>query len=132
MQTAINPRTVMTDSHTMKEDLKQTFVLGNYLTHEQRAFFDKYGFIHFTNYFRPDQVQASLRAMEEVEREWIRNNVTKVNGIPIKYGVDENGNTIVQRFAFASLSSPALHEFLADPRLLALRGFVGNDCRIGE
>ncbi|MEO5674075.1 MAG: phytanoyl-CoA dioxygenase family protein, partial [Chitinophagales bacterium] len=54
------------------------------------------------------------------------------NGIPIKYGVDENGNTIVQRFAFASLSSEVLHEFLADPRLLALKGFIGEDCRIGE
>lgn len=131
MQSA--PKTYfMTDSITKKEELNQTFVLGDQLTKEQISFFGKYGFIHFTNFFTPDQVAKALTAMEEVEKEWIRNNVTKVNGIPIKYGTDENGNTIVQRFAFASLNSPVLHEFLADPRLLALKDFVGNDCRIGE
>lgn len=115
-----------------KDDLKRTFVLGDKLTPEQVSFFDQYGFIHFTNFFSPDQVQAALTAMREVEMEWLRNNVTKVNGIPIKYGTDENGNTIVQRFAFASLSSDVLHGFLADPRLLTLKEFVGEDCRIGE
>src|ERR1043165_8763796 len=122
----------MTETLTKQEDIKQTFVLGNQLTQDQKAFFDKYGFIHFINFFTPQQIQDAIKAMEDVERDWIRNNVTKVNGIPLKYGVDENGKTIVQRFAFASLSSPVLHEFLKDSRLQALKGFVGDDSRIGE
>ena len=113
-------------------NLSQTFVLGDKLTKEQLAFFEEFGFVHFTNFLDPQQIAHNLQAIKEVEQKWIANDVAKVNGIPIKYGKDENGKRIVQRFAFASLDSEVLHEFINDKRLLVLKQFIGKVSRIAE
>ncbi|MFI5134326.1 MAG: phytanoyl-CoA dioxygenase family protein, partial [Chitinophagales bacterium] len=74
-----------------------------------------------------------LAAIREVEQKWITENVAKVNGIPIRYGKDVDGSTIVQRFAFASMHSDVLHQFLQDHRLQLLKGFSSrNSSRIVE
>ncbi|MCC3156336.1 phytanoyl-CoA dioxygenase family protein [Hymenobacter sp. 15J16-1T3B] len=90
------------------------------LTPEQAAFFHRYGFLHFRRFVGPEAVQQLLTAAEDVQRRWLREGVTKVNGVPIKYGRDEAGQRIVQRFAFASQHSPVLHQFLQDERFRAL------------
>ncbi|MDZ5447994.1 hypothetical protein U2F26_35815, partial [Micromonospora sp. 4G57] len=79
------------------------------LTAEQTAFFDKNGFLHLKNFVDRDVVQLFLRELQRVEANWIDEKVDKINGTPIKYGRDEHGQPIVQRFAFASLFSPVLH-----------------------
>ncbi|KAA9333156.1 phytanoyl-CoA dioxygenase family protein [Hymenobacter busanensis] len=103
------------------------------LSAEQRAFFQRYGFLHFRRFIEPDTVRALLRATEDVQRRWLADGVTKVNGVPIKYGHDVDGAPIVQRFAFASQHSPVLHQFLQDPRFAALFELLeASGGRIGE
>lgn len=111
-------------------ELNQKFVLTSEgITPEQLAFFDRYGFIHYEHFFTPDQIAASLDAVKELEDHWISEGLTKVNGIPLKYGKDENGKVIVQRFAFASLHSGYLHNLMQDPRIELLKKFIGIDTR---
>ncbi|GAA4003451.1 hypothetical protein GCM10022408_13770 [Hymenobacter fastidiosus] len=109
------------------------FTLGSRLTEEQRAFFRHHGFLHFRAFLPLDQVQALLRAAEQVQAQWLAGGVEKVNGVPIKYGRDVDGTPIVQRFAFASHYSPVLHEFLQDSRFEALFPLLETpNGRVGE
>jgi phytanoyl-CoA hydroxylase len=108
------------------------FELTDKLTDEQVSFFEKNGFLHFTNFITKETVDEIIRASEEVQKKWIENNIQKVYGVPIKYGVDLNGEKIVQRFAFASLYHPYLHDFLKDKRFDALLPLLGEGGRIGE
>src|SRR4051812_33665865 len=93
------------------------FKLEGELTNEQIDFFNKHGFIHFDQYASKETVRQVIRSTEAVQANWISNNVQKVNGIPIKYGVDEYGNKIVQRFAFTNQHSEAVNEFASHPNL---------------
>ncbi len=103
------------------------------LTPDEIAFFNKNGFLHIKNFVSRERVQLFLRELQRVEASWIAEKVDKINGTPIKYGRDENGQTIVQRFAFASLYSPVLHEFLQDERLQGLTQLLQPySGRIGE
>ena len=108
------------------------FKLEEKLTQEQIEFYNENGFIHFENFIKPETVETVIKASQQVERKWIENNVEKVNGVPIKYGKDLNGETIVQRFAFTSQHSPVISELVNDPRLETLLPLVGGDARIGE
>ncbi|HEX5554571.1 MAG TPA: phytanoyl-CoA dioxygenase family protein [Chitinophagaceae bacterium] len=114
-------------------DITEKFVLGDEgVTLEQKAFFDEFGFIHFKNYFSTGQIEGALDAIAAIEKEWINASIEKINGIPIKYGKDENGRPIVQRFAFSSLQSEYLHQLLQDERIQSLKRFLGEDARIAE
>jgi ectoine hydroxylase-related dioxygenase (phytanoyl-CoA dioxygenase family) len=108
------------------------FTLSGTLTSEQHDFFEEHGFIHFKNFIDPATVQAIIDASEAVQHRWIAGNVTKVNGVPIKYGKDLNGNTIVQRFAFINQHAPLLADLLRDQRLSALLDLIGPGARIGS
>ena len=68
------------------------FTLGSALTAEQRAFFAKYGFLHFRPFATPEHVRQILQATQEVQAHWIAEGVEKVNGVPIKYGHDVDGS----------------------------------------
>src|SRR5438045_3113350 len=96
------------------------FTLTEKLTSEQIGFFEEYGFIHFKSFLNPEAVKQIIRATEDVQEQWIKENREKVNGVPVKYGHDIDGRKIVQRFAFASLFSPVLHELLQDKRFESL------------
>ncbi len=115
----------------MNSDYKR-FRLTENISTEQRGFFNEYGFIHFKDFINPDTVQLLIKASLEVEKKWIENSVSKVNGVPIKYGTDLNGSPIVQRFAFINQHHPVLAEFLHDPRFKTLLDLVGLDARLGE
>ncbi|WP_018341717.1 phytanoyl-CoA dioxygenase family protein [Cytophaga aurantiaca] len=109
------------------------FTLGETLTVEQLNFFETHGYIHFKNFLKPEVVSTVIKALEDVQDQWIESNREKINGVPIKYGVDLDGKKIVQRFAFASLFSKVLNELLKDPRLKALYPLLqAKDERIGE
>ncbi len=108
------------------------FKLEEKLTQEQIEFYNENGFIHFENFIKPETVQEVIKASQQVERKWIDNDVQKVNGVPIKFGKDLNGETIVQRFAFTSQHSPVISELVNDPRLDTLLPLVGAGARIGE
>ena len=54
-----------------------------------------------------------------------------MNGVPIKYGFDENGKVIVQRFAFTNQYSPAVNRFASSPDFSALKALLPEGARIG-
>ncbi len=109
----------------------QKFTLGSTITPEQHNFFNTYGFIHFTNFIKPETVTDIIQASERVQQNWIANNVEKVNGVPIKYGINLDGSPIVQRFAFINLHHAALAEFTKDSRFNVLLSLIGNGARLG-
>ncbi len=109
-----------------------TFTLTDTLTREQRSFFDENGFLHFKNFIKPETVSQIINASEEVQHKWIKNDIKKVNGVPIKYGVDLDGSPIVQRFAFINQHHSVLQELLLDPRLKGLLDLAGEGGRLGE
>ncbi len=94
--------------------------LHHVLSTEQRHFFGQNGFIHLKHFVDRATVAAFLREIQRVEATWLAKGVDKINGTPLKFGHDENGQRIVQRFAFTSRFSPLLGEFLKDERLEAL------------
>ena len=109
------------------------FSLGHALTTEQRAFFTKHGFLHFRPFASPEYVRQLLAATQDVQAKWLAEGVTKVNGVPIKYGHDVDGSPIVQRFAFASQHSPVLHQLVQDERFRALYPLLeAKGGRVGE
>ena len=105
--------------------------LGDRLSEEQRAHFDRTGALHFRGFLQTQAVEAILRAIEEIQDRWVAQGVKVVNGTPIKYGSDMDGRPIIQRFAFASQHHPVLEELLKDPRFNALFELVGSDARLG-
>ncbi len=109
------------------------FTLSDALTTEQTSFFNKNGFIHFKNFLKPETVELFIKASQEVEKKWIEGDVKKVNGVPIKYGKDLDGKTIVQRFAFINQHHPFFSGFLEeDTRLQVLLTLIGEGARIGD
>lgn len=107
------------------------FTFEGTLTTEQIGFFQKNGFIHFEKYASQETVDAIINSTEQVQRQWIKSNVQKVNGVPIKYGSDENGDTIVQRFAFTNQYSDAVRAFANNPALQALKVLMPEGARLG-
>jgi phytanoyl-CoA hydroxylase len=101
------------------------------ITTEQLYFFNKYGFIHFQNFASQETVKNILKSTEDVQQQWIDAEVEKINGIPIKYGVDENRRKIVQRFAFTNQFSNAVADFADDFRLNALKALMPEGARLG-
>jgi phytanoyl-CoA hydroxylase len=90
------------------------FALGNEITTEQKDFFNQNGFIHFKSFIKQETVNDIIKASLGVQQQWIENERTKVNGIPIKYGKDLDGSAIVQRFAFINQHHPLFTEITYD------------------
>ena len=108
------------------------FRLSGALSVEQREFLDTYGYIHFRGFASPDEVETIRAELRAVEAEWLRAGRTQVNGIPIKLGRNPDGSRFVNRFAFTSLFSRRLREFLADERWEAVRLACGPQFRLGQ
>ena len=113
------------------ENLYQKFTLGTTITTAQQEFFNKNGFIHFKDFIKPETVDAIVKASTQVQQQWITNQVDKINGVPIKYGKDLDGATIVQRFAFINKHHSLLQEFTLDPRFNILLDLIGPGARLG-
>lgn len=96
------------------------FILGSEITQEQYDFFDKNGVIVFRKFLSADLVALSILEAQRIEKLWLDEGREKVNGIPLKFGKDEYGNKMIQRFCFLSLDSEPLHKMLLDYRMKAL------------
>lgn len=116
----------------MKNIQLKRFTLGYTLKKEQIDYYNHYGFLHFENFLSASDVDAIIASAEQVQKDWVDNNVKVVNGIPIKYGKDENGQTIVQRFAFTNKYSKEIQSFIRNPKLNALKVLMPEGARIGE
>ena len=102
------------------------------LTGEQQRFLDEQGFLHFGGFLAAEEVDAILGELRGVEDRWAAEGREKARGIPIKWGKDLDGRPFVNRFAFASLYSPALHERVSAPKFQSLAGLLGAGFRLGE
>jgi phytanoyl-CoA hydroxylase len=109
------------------------FDFGARLTREHLNYFDKHGVIQFRGFIDRATVASLLREIRAVEQHLLSRGMTKVNGIPLKFGWDIDGSVVIQRIAFASQYNQTLREFLRDPRLSALTALLGDyQGRIGE
>src|SRR5579871_2352568 len=109
------------------------FKLDNKLSQEQIAFFNKHCFIQFKNFINKETVLTLIREINRVQHFLLENNTRKINGIPLKFGKDINGEQLIQRIAFTSYYSKTLSDLLKDKRLDILLQLLGNyNGRIGE
>ena len=93
-----------------------SYVWNGEFTDEQRSFLDEHGFIRFRNFASADEVEMIREELAIVQAQWIAEGRETVNGIPIKYGVDDQGNKFVNRFAFTSLFSEKMTAWFGDAR----------------
>lgn len=104
----------------MSKYIVPNFTLGEEITEEQKQFFDKQGFIVFKNFISRENVNLFIQETVRIENEWLAEGREKINGIPLKFGKDADGNKMIQRLCFLSLHSKVLHELLESPRIKAL------------
>jgi len=115
------------------EKWDSSFYLDNRPTQDQIAFFKKNGVIVFRNFLSPQKVSECISEIKRIEAEWIAEKKEKVNGIPLKYGKDENCNPTIQRLCFMSKYSNTLHRVLEDERIKVLTELLNPyEGRIGE
>ncbi len=96
------------------------FYLGDSISEHQKAFFKENGVIVFRNFLSVDKVQQYISELHRIENDWLYEKREKVNGIPLKYGKDEQGNNTIQRLCFTSQFSTHLKNLLEEPRLQSL------------
>ncbi len=109
------------------------FTLSTALNKEQIRFFDANGFIHFKNFLSANEVKDIINALSVLEEKWLKNDVKQVNGIPLKFGFDENNKRIVHRFAFTSLHSERIKMLVNSSAIQSLtKLLVESDSRIAE
>lgn len=112
--------------------IETRFRLGATVTPQQRAFLDKYGFLIFEAVASPAEVAMILEEIEDIQRRWLAEGRTKVNGIPLWAGKDHNGEPFLQRLPFSSMFSDKLRSFVRDPRFEPIRTLIGANARVGD
>ncbi|HWY99257.1 MAG TPA: phytanoyl-CoA dioxygenase family protein [Bacteroidia bacterium] len=93
------------------------FKLGASLTKEQIDFFNKNGFVHFTEVLSSKEVDELIAGYEAAQEKLIKSKEKTVKGIPVIFGHDENGKRIVQRFPYTSYYSDRIKQLVLDPRI---------------
>jgi len=96
------------------------FELGNTITKEQFDFFSQHGAIRFSNFLTKQEVATAIAEINAIEQKWLAGGVEKINGVPLKFGKDLQGNKMIQRLCFLSMHSAFLHELLQRPQITAL------------
>jgi hypothetical protein len=108
------------------------FSLGEHITGLQQAFLELHGFLVFDQVARPEEVERILAEVDAVQEAWLAEGRESINGIPLVVGEDEAGAPFIQRFAFTSVYSEYIRDFVRDPRFLPVRGLVGERTRVGD
>src|SRR6476620_2141435 len=80
------------ESTTMNKLSLPNYELTGPLTREQLELFDRNGAIIFRNFIPAETVKNFLSEITRIEKEWLAQGIEKVNGIPLKFGMDEAGN----------------------------------------
>ncbi len=111
----------------------KTFTLGERLTQEQIDYFKKHGVIQFKKFITPETAELFISELAKIELKWLKEGIQKVNGIPLKFGQDPEGNQMIQRMCFTNKYSQVLAEFLKDPRFgILLELLAPYEGRISE
>ena len=108
------------------------FQLGAEITDEQKRFLDHYGFLLFERVARPEEVAMIAAELDRIQATWIAEGRRFVFGIPLFFGKDPDGKPFLQRFAFTSMFSEPIRQFVRDPRFEPVRKLIGADARIGD
>ncbi len=108
------------------------FTLGDQLSTEQIAFFNNNGFIHFQGVASPQEVQSIIDSTEQIQDRWLKAGTKKINGVPIKFGKDENNKDIVHRFPFTSQFSEVIHNFVSSSKVQNLKSLLPAGARVAE
>lgn len=116
----------------MSNDTYPKFILGESLTEEQIKYFDKNGFIHFRGVVSKEEINEIIASTEDLQQKWITKGLKKINGVPIKYGHDENGKEIVHRFPFTSQYCESVHSFVTSNKVQSLKVLLPDGSRIAE
>jgi len=117
----------------MKTTNQPVFRLSEGVTETHLDYFRQHGIIQFKGFLDKNQLSVVHNELQQVQELLLRNNIQKVNGIPLKFGTDVDGSPLIQRIAFASHYSNALRELLKDKRLQTLTALLGPySGRIGE
>src|SRR5215510_7515362 len=110
----------------MKLHEQPAFYWNHSITSEQIGYFNRYGIIQFKNFINKETVASFLNEINKVQRFLLDNNIDKVNGIPLKFGSDINGDKIVQRIAFTSKYSAVLSNFLKSDKIQSVIKLLGD------
>ena len=108
------------------------YKLGPTLTDEQKKFLDVFGFVHFEGVASKDEVAGIVSELDRIESEWISEERSYINGIPLFWGKDDRGQKFLQRFAFTSRQSDFISSFVTDERFEPIRRLVGEDDASGK
>lgn len=100
------------------------FTLGDTITQEEKDFFRENGFVHYKGFISRERASEVASGIDRVQQEIIDQEVSKINGIPVKFGVDENGKKIIQRFPYTSWKVREVAALYQDPRLQNLGVFL--------
>ena len=109
-----------------------SFQLGSELTSEQLDFFDRNGFIHFRSVASDQEIADIIQAMKVMEQNFIAENKETLMGVPIQWGENKDGSRFVNRFAYASVYSELIHNFVHDSRFEPIRQLIGPNARLAE
>lgn len=112
--------------------LSTRFTLGKEITPVQKAFFDRHGFILFANVATQPELDAIYAEICAIQDRWLAEGRKKVFGIPLFVGKDHLGHPFIQRFAFTSMFSDVIRDFVRDPRFEPVRRLVGDNARVGD
>lgn len=117
----------------MKQLNNNCFPFEGTLTAKHLEFFNKNGYLHFKNFICKATVTEFISEIEQVQQYFLTNNITRVNGIPLKFGKDMDGRPLVQRMAFASQYSKKLKAFIKGENFQLFLQLLGkHEGRIGE
>ncbi len=113
-------------------DINKKYKLVDKVEDEHVAFYNKYGFVHYQNFITDEQIQRILKSLNEGYEKLVAEGRENINGIPINYGFDENGKSIVHRLPFSNLIADEVAKLYDDPRFKLLAKFIPDyESRLG-
>jgi len=112
--------------------LDTRFTIGDEITPLQKAFLERHGFLIFGGFATTQEVNTINAEIDRITQQFLTEDRAEVRGIPLFRGYHYNGGQSIQRLPFTSLYSPAIHEFLDDPRFEPIRNLIGSNTRIGH
>lgn len=117
----------------MKKLEQPVFHLNGSVTEDQLGFFHKHGIIQFKNFVTKEKVAVFIDEIKRIQLELIADNIKKINGVPLRIGIDTDGTPLIQRMCFASQYSKILSEFLHSGQISSLVKLLEPfEGRIGE
>lgn len=108
------------------------FVLGDRVTPVQHAYLARHGYLVYDRVIDPSDAEGLREECQRIQARLVAEGRTRVNGIPVWFGKDPDGNPFLQRLAFTSLFSERIASLVRDPRFEPVRLLVGPEARLGD